>query len=125
MDANERRKRERWQRLYDRLLLLMSNFGREDSYGRADFFIVDDYSEGQQKVYITSWAMLGTAFLAPLMKIVKEDFSDFEIYVQVDVDHPDGTPSNARGVIVRSCGVEDCLDRSELPEHIRATALRQ
>ena len=122
---SEASKRERWQRLYDRLCSILSEFGVEDAYGDGDFFVVDDFYVDQQKVYITSWHMLERPFIGSISALVSGEFPEFEVLVQISARTSDGERCGARGVIVRSQGIEDCIDRSKLPAGMRDFKLGQ
>jgi hypothetical protein len=108
----------RWRALYSSLRLMLLQFGEDDPYGSKDFWIVEDYSKSQHKIYITSWELLAQPFLAGIQTILATDYPEFEVYVQIEATNEDGT-SPGPGFIVRAHSIEDHLDRRRLPSSLR------
>jgi hypothetical protein len=105
---------EHWERLYAALSKALQRFGREDAFGNADYWLLDDnWGNRQQKVEIQNLNLIRPEVVSSLQKTLV-DFPDWEIAVAIDIpEHETDWP--AMGLIIRSREIVDGLQRQYFP----------
>jgi hypothetical protein len=105
-----------WARLYASLEKILSQFGKSDHIGRADFWIVDDnWGCRQHKVYVNNLKMISSHIVKQLQNGLVE-FPDWEIIIVVDVP---GKLWPKMGLIIKPHEIIDGLQRQYIPKDNR------
>lgn len=76
--------RAHWRELYRLLQDLMQVRGSESYLGDADFWIVDDFSEDEQKIIISNPDLFCSELAHQLQSLLKGRFSDWRIFLQYE-----------------------------------------
>lgn len=103
-----------WESLYQQVRAILIQEGREDAYGRADFWLVDDNWGGHQhKIEVQALHMLKPSVVQALQTLLKQ-FRGWEIVVAI---HIPGTENlwPPMGLIVRAHEIVDGLQRQYFP----------
>jgi hypothetical protein len=109
---------EHWERLYTALSETLQRFGREDAFGNADYWLLDDnWGNRQQKVEIQNLNLIRPEVVSSLQKTLV-DFPDWEIVVAIDVPQHE-TDWPAMGLIIRGHEIVDGLQRQYFPEEFQ------
>src|SRR5215467_5919029 len=73
---------ERWQCLYERLHEALSSLGKNDAFGRGDYWLVDDDWGGQhQKLCITNPRFWSASVRTKIGQVLADSFADWGVYV--------------------------------------------
>jgi hypothetical protein len=112
---------ETWEALFEKIRECLSEFGREDFAGRADYWVLDDnYGFKSINVAINRLAFLQPRIVHRLQGLLK-NYPDWEIRIAIDVPGKEETWPEM-GIVVRSSEVVDRLQRSYLPGEYRDLA---
>jgi hypothetical protein len=109
-----RQQRKEWKKLYAAIADVLAPLGREDNFGKADYWILDeDWGNRGQKVLINNLGLLRPDIVQSLQTLLR-DFPEWHIALAVDIrgkelDWPD------MGLTLTASGIEDELDRNYLP----------
>jgi hypothetical protein len=103
-----------WERLYAALSQTLQRYGREDAFGDADYWLLDDnWGNRQQKIEIQNLNLIRPEVISALQKTLS-DFPGWEIVFAIDVPgHETDWP--AMGLIIRSREIVDGLQRQYFP----------
>lgn len=115
MTDQETEQERAWGVLYDRIIEVLQQFGREDYCGRADYLLVDDnYGFDRHKMEVQNLNMFRPNVIRLLQQILG-DFPNWEIVMAVDVPGTEGRWPRM-GLTVRSNEIIDDLQRNVLPK---------
>ena len=117
-DATMPEQEAKWNYLYTTLSQTLQRFGREDAFGDADYWLIDDnWGNQQQKVEIQNLELLRPEVVDALQKTLA-GLPGWEIVVAVDIPgHKTDWP--AMGLVIRSHEIIDGLKRDYLPTHFQ------
>jgi hypothetical protein len=112
---SENKQDRNWEMLYERIRLLLTEFGTEGMPRTADYWIDDDnIGTTQQKIYIRNLILLRPHIIKSLQDLLNE-FSAWEIMVAVSVPGlGDSWPD--MGLTIRRDEIIDGLQRQYLPK---------
>jgi hypothetical protein len=115
MMMSEATVRAEWESLYDLLTETMKRYGRESWLGDGDYWIVDDFSEFEHKIFITNWGIFNRGMFTELQNILKNQFPMWRIKLQVEA------PSIDRivGVALRASVIEYHFNQEDLPVEVQ------
>ncbi len=114
MSADHKTDSADWLLLYQTLRRQLANFGREDAFRRADFWVDDsDTGFAQQKIYINTLELLRPRVVEALQRLVKT-FPGCEIMVAVSIPGI-GEHWPTMGLIIRAEEIVDGLQRRYFP----------
>jgi len=108
-------KQERdWELIYGEISRTLERFGKEDAFGKGDYWLVDDnWGNHQQKIEVQNLNLIKPQIVKLLQKILAP-YQDWEIVVAIDVlDHKTDWP--AMGLVIRSNEIIDGLQRQYFP----------
>ncbi|MCW5574773.1 MAG: hypothetical protein KIT13_01645 [Burkholderiales bacterium] len=106
MNAAKAQRRQEWFALYEELRSVLATFGREDPYGKGDFWLVeDDYGGYTHKVCVTRLPFLTGAVAAAVQRTIAKYPSPWEVVIALDYPDP-SRPIEGEGVLVRRSKVE-------------------
>ena len=89
-----------WSALYLSLGEALSQLGREDAYGKGDFWLVDDdYGDTTHKICVARRIFI-TPELIGALQLVLTQAPHWRVLLQVD-EEVDGAPASSTGLIVR------------------------
>ncbi len=107
-----------WSILYDGAQKILRRRGREDAFGRGDYWILEDnYGPPQHKIYINNLRMLDSEIVRALQTLLTP-YPDWSWVVALDVSAV-GDAWPEMGLIVRRDEIVDGLQRDYFPEEFR------
>lgn len=107
-----------WEHLYDQVRQLLLQHGREDAFGRGDFWVHDDDWGSQQiKVYLNTLVLLHPEVISGLQRLLK-GFAGWEIVVAVAIRGAGETWPDM-GLTIRAHEIVDGLQRRYFPAEFR------
>jgi len=112
----EMRAHERvWRGLYDRAAAALEPFAQMDSFGKADYWIVeDDWGPDLLQVEVFDLRMLRRDAIGALKRVL-DDYPGWQIVVRVFA-RGGAAPLPAMGLLITDGRVVDGLKREYLPE---------
>lgn len=94
-----------WNALYLSLGEALSQFGREDAYGKGDFWLVDDdYGDTAHKVCVARRVFITPELIGALQRVLIQA-PHWRVLLQID-EEVDGAPASSTGLTVRIDSVE-------------------
>jgi len=118
IEMTEEEQEAQWDKLYNKIKRVLSGFGVENAFGKADYLIVDDYYGWRRHtIEIHKLHMLRPAVVAALQALL-DGFADWEIVVAVDVPGKE-TEWPPMGLAITKEKVIDDLRREYLPQEYR------
>ncbi|SRR6476620_8499766 len=106
-----------WKALFGKVKEVLTSWGTEDAFGRADFLIVDDnYGMNRHIVEIHKLRMLKLPVIQQLRSSLR-DFPDWEIVMALDIPGKEHWPR--MGVTIRKHEIIDGLRRDVLPPEFK------
>jgi hypothetical protein len=119
-DLRDKQERE-WESLYKEVQAILELHGREDAYGKGDYWILDDnWGTLQHKIEIQNLSLLRPEIIHSLRTLLTR-FPHWEIVVAVHVPGTEGAWP-PMGVIIRAHEVVDGLQRQYFPREVQAYA---
>jgi len=116
-EDNAQQERE-WSVLYAGILEKLSQFGKGDRFGKADYLLVDDnYGWLRHTIEIHGLRMLQPVVIKSLQALLRE-FPKWEIVIAVDIPGTEKTWPRM-GLTVRAEKIVDDLRREFLPDEFR------
>lgn len=116
---NETEQERVWENLYKKILDVLTPFGIEDAFGKADYLLVDDnYGWTRHTIEIHKLRMLDPALVKELRSLLG-DLDDWEIVISVDIPGMEATWP-PMGLIIRKHELIDGLQRDFLPAEFRS-----
>lgn len=114
--SSEVTRRREWEALHADLLVALEPLGRNDPFGKGDFWLVDDDWGGcQHKICVTSLPFL-TQEVAEVIRHTLEKYSlPWEVVIALDFPDPN-RPSDGEGVLVRKSSIEPNWDSVRIAE---------
>lgn len=107
-----------WNDIYERIVLVMGQFGTEDYRGRADYLIVDDnYGHKRHKIEAQNLRMMRPE-IANALRVLLASYPDWEIVLAVDVPGRENQWP-PMGLTIRKHEIVDGLRREFLPLEFR------
>lgn len=117
-DHNEARRAAEWQVLHDRTTNLLDQFGKKDSFGRGDYWLVDDdWGDYRQKLEVQNLSLLQPRVMK-LLQALLAGYPDWEVMFRVDVVGKENEWP-AMGLIIHENEIIDDLHQEFLPEAFR------
>lgn len=115
MTDNEQPEQEReWGALFDHIRDVLQRFGREDSFGKGDYLLVDDnYGFHRHTVELQNLGLLQPALVKSLHGLLRK-FPQWEIVIAVDIPGKEGVWP-PMGLTIRWHEIIDGLRRDFLP----------
>ncbi|SRR5258705_6194421 len=111
---NTAKQKKEWRELYERIQGVLQQFGQDDCAG-GDYFLVDDIVDPNTHLLeIHRLHMLRPEIITSLQHLLIE-FRDWQIEVYVVSPEEKTIISPENGLILRSDGIIDALDRTLLP----------
>ena len=106
---------EEWQRLYKAVRAVCSEHGREDPFGKGDFWVVDDCWGGvSKKLIVTNTSFLTRELVGKVSACIGHlGLLGAEIVVALEGTEK-GAASGGAGLVVHSAGFEEYWDLAEL-----------
>ncbi|MBI3704552.1 MAG: hypothetical protein HY244_12080 [Rhizobiales bacterium] len=103
-----------WEHLYDELGHILERFGKDDGFGKGDYWLMDEnWGIYQQKLDIQNLNLIKPDVVKLLQNKLSK-FPGWEIVVSIDVpEHEADWP--AMGLIIRSYEIIDGLQRQYFP----------
>ncbi len=107
-----------WRGLYDKAAAALDPFGKMDSFGNADYWIVDDdWGPDILQVEVRDLRMLRRDAIGALKRVLG-GYPGWQIVVRVFA-RGTATPLPAMSLLISGGGVVDALKREYLPEEFR------
>jgi hypothetical protein len=107
-----------WADLYQRIVNLLQQYGKEDAVGDGDFWVVDDnYGWRRHTIYINNLKLLSPIIVAALRGFLDSQ-PDWAIVMVVNVPGS-GKDWPPMGVTIRKHEIIDGLQREYLPDSFR------
>jgi hypothetical protein len=107
-----------WGLLFDGIREVMQKFGKEDSFGKADYLLVDDnYGFHRHTVELQNLRMLQPALVKSLQQLIGK-LPKWEIVLAVDVPGKEGVWP-PMGLTIRQQEIIDGLRRDFLPKEFQ------
>jgi hypothetical protein len=107
-----------WTDLYQRVLNLLQQYGKEDAFGNGDFLVVDDnYGWRRHTINAFNLKMLSPNIVAAL-RVLLDNLPDWEIVLALDVPGKEKIWPHM-GLTIRKHEIIDGLMRNYLPEPYR------
>jgi len=107
-----------WDRLYEQVTGLLARYGREDSVGKGDYWVVDDnYGWRRSQIEIHNLKMLRPDIVSALRGLLS-DLPDREITVTVDIPGKEKAWP-VMGLTIRRHEIIDGLQRKFFPRKIQ------
>lgn len=96
---------EEWQQLYECVTSVCSNYGTENAFGEADFWVIDDcWGGASQKIVITNPFFLTKKLVSELSEcIVRLNLLGAEIIIAIETGER-GNVEEPNGLVVHSGG---------------------
>lgn len=103
-----------WELIYGEIGRMLERFGKQDAFGKGDYWLVDDnWGNHQQKIEVQNLSLIESPIVKLLQKILAP-YPDWEIVVAVDVpEHKADWPP--MGLIIRNNEIIDGLQRQYFP----------
>ena len=119
---NDEEQSSEWIALYGRITAELERFGKEDAFGNADYWLLDDNygTFAQHLLYINNLHLLTTPIVQRLRQVLSE-FARWEIVVAIDVPGT-GDAWPRMGLIIRQHEIIDGLQRDFFPPEYRSLA---
>jgi hypothetical protein len=104
-----------WVALYARLLKLLSASGKNDAYGKGDFWLLDDDRGGerQQKVCVFRPEFLTRELVAQVQELLRSGFADWGVMFDLS-EMQEPRIEGARGIIVYADRIQEEWDKDLL-----------
>ena len=113
-DQPETPQERSWGELYDGISNVLTAFGKEDGFGRADYLLVDDnYGWTRHTIEIQNLKMLNPDIVSRLHALLSDE-PNWDIVIVVDIPGTEQTWPRM-GVTIRKHEIIDGLQRSYLP----------
>lgn len=110
MSADERDKA--WTILYDILSKSLASLGRENAFGEADYWIVDDdYGDTAHKICVHRLSFLSPQMVSAIQEALKP-YPQWRVLIQLELEL-DGAPLSPDGIIIYSDRVEQHWDKEK------------
>jgi hypothetical protein len=110
--------KKEWRELYDRIKGVLQRFGKDEAVG-GDYFLVDDIIDpNTHLVEIHELDMLRPEIMSSLQRALI-GFPDWQVKVFVICPEEQTIISPENGLLLRSDGIVDTLDRTLLPAKYR------
>lgn len=107
-------KSEEWKALYDRLVGILAHQGKNDPFGKGDFFLVDDeVGEPGHKIELSNPDVLTPAFLKDLQKALQGWRNDWYVVIQLAFDDASPDLDDAMLVVWKD-HVDEVIDREQM-----------
>jgi hypothetical protein len=122
MTENDAERDHIWGKLYDEIVDLLGQHGKESPKGDGDFWVLDDnYGWRRHTVYLFSLTMLDLDIIERLRRML-DNRPDWEIVLAIDVPgrEKDWPPM---GLTLRNHEIIDGLSRAHLPEPYRSLVI--
>jgi hypothetical protein len=111
--------KKEWRELYGRIKGILQGFGKDEEAGGGDYFLIDDIIDPNTHLLeIHSLHMLRPEVIEPLQRVLL-GFPDWQIEIFVITQDGKTIISPENGLILRSDGIIDTLDRTLLPPEYR------
>jgi hypothetical protein len=106
---------EQWAALYDALLKLLSASGKDDPFGKGDFWLLDDDwgDMPMQKVCVFRPEFLTRDLVAHVQALLRSGFADWGVIFDLS-DMQEPRIEGARGIIVYQDRIEEDWDKDDL-----------
>jgi hypothetical protein len=120
MNLDERDKQ--WGNLYSLLSKSLALLGRENAFGEADYWIVDDdYGDTVHKLCVHKLSFLRPQVIAAIQEALKP-YPQWRVVVQIEAEL-DGIPLPPEGIMIYSDHVEQHWDQSRFASLAKALNL--
>lgn len=108
------RDREEWAKSYRDLLTLLESFGKNDSLGNGDFWLLDeDWANREHVIHLDNLDLLGQNLAGALQEVLRANHPRW--IISITIIPPQGATWPSMGLLIRRDGVEDHLRREFLP----------
>ena len=119
IEMTEEEQKAQWDKLYNEIARVLSGFGVENAFGKADYLIVDDYFGWRRHtVEIHKLHMLRLSVVAALQALL-DGFAEWEIVVAVDLPGKE-TDWPPMGLTITKKEITGDLKREYLPPEYRS-----
>lgn len=117
-EHTEERLNKEWNELYERLNVLLQQYGKDDMDG-GDYFLVDEnFERYTHQVEMHRWHMLRPEIISSLQKLLV-GYPDWEIEISVRIPEEGFWIDPGQGLTLHDDEIIDALDRTLLPEEYR------
>jgi hypothetical protein len=112
--------RDQFDRLYAALQNIFAGWAIESPYGanwnsiKGDYFVVDDFHEFHQKIYLWRWEVFSVHLLKKIRTILAGGFEKWDVMVQVLADDMEEHGPTA-GMIVSYDGIRNDVAKIYYP----------
>jgi hypothetical protein len=111
--------RKEWREIYERIKSALQRFGEDEEAGVGDYFVIDDIIEpNTHLLQIQRLHMLRPEIMSSLQRTLI-GFPDWQIKVFVISPEEKTIIDPENGLLLRSDGIVDTLDRTMLPSKYR------
>jgi hypothetical protein len=109
---NEKIDHDEWQILYDAVRSVCARYGKEDPFGKGDYWVIDDNWGGvTQKIAVNSSKFLSPKLVAELADcIAKTKLYGAQIVVALDLETPNEKLPPMMGLLIDSAGATEEWD---------------
>lgn len=109
-----------WRELYERIRISLQKFGEDEEAGIGDYFLIDDIIEPNTHLLrIQKLHMLRPEVMSTIQRVLV-GFPDWQIKVFVISPEEKTIIDPDNGLLIRSDGIIDILDRTLLPPQYRS-----
>jgi|ERR1051326_5121365 hypothetical protein len=109
-----------WKALHKDLTALLERHGKQDAFGKGDFWIVDDnYGSTEQKVCVTRLQFLTRPVATDVQRLLRKYTLGWEILFSLDDEKMRPTRDDI-GVIVRKTGIREHWSNERMERHFGA-----
>ena len=116
---DEAKHKKEWRELYERIKDALQIFGEDEEAGVGDYFLIDDIIEpNTHLLQIQKLHMLRPEIMSSAQRVLRE-FPDWQIKVFVIAPEEKTIIDPENGLLLRSDGIVDTLDRTMLPSKYR------
>jgi hypothetical protein len=117
-EHTEERLNKEWGELYERMKVLLQQYGKDDMDG-GDYFLVDEnFGRYTHQVEMHQWHMLRPEIIKSLQGLLV-GYSDWEIEISVRIPEEDFWIDPGDGLTLSEDEIVDSLDRELLPKEYR------
>jgi hypothetical protein len=112
--------KKEWRELYERITGVLQKFGANEEAGVGDYFVIDDIIDPYTHLLqIQRLHMLRPEIMSALQRVLV-GFPDWQIKVFVISPEEKTIIDPENGLLLRSDGIIDTLDRTMLPPQYRS-----
>ncbi len=117
-EHTEDRLNKEWSELYERMKVLLQQYGKDDMDG-GDYFLVDEnFGRYTHQVEMHQWYMLRPEIVKSLQRLLV-GFPDWEIEISVHIPEESLWIDPGDGLTLSEDEIIDSLDRELLPKEYR------